>query len=382
MIDVDREIREALARHDAEAPAFNPTDTPVIVRRTRSRQVINALSVAMIGGAVVLAAVLGIGGLLRSDGVPADERPSPAPTAGPDALTGPTGATGSIGSKGRDVVTLDPATGVAELRHDAPTNVQNPDLSPDGETLIYARKGGGLGYQIFAVGPDGVERQLTTSGGSAASWSPDGTLIVFQSPGRNGTVDIYVMNADGSDLRLVADTGGNDVNPDWSPRGDEIAFLSGIGDDPESGIYVVSLADGSLRQLTSAADGDGDRAPAWSTDGEWIAFIRMEDAPGRNLEADDSDIWLVRPDGSQAHRLFDDETQLDPEAESYLSSVTPDGHYQGDPEWSPDARSLAWGDVHAGVTVVDVASQEKRSVTSSTWWDLSWDDHGLIAVES
>ena len=386
MIDVEREIREAFTRHDAETPPFDPIDTPVIVRRTRTRQVVNAVAVTAIGVVIVLAAIGGANAILRSDGIPADEHPTPSTTAGP---TGPSAATGGVGggfgAKGLDVVSLDPATGEVALLFDAPTNVEDPDVAPDGTTLIYTRKGGGSGYQVFSVGGDGVERQLTTSGGSAPVWSPDGSTIAFQAPGPGGTEDIYVMNADGTDTRLIADTGGNDVNPDWSPTGEAIAFLSGTGDGADAGIYTVSLADGSLTQVTSAADGDGERSPAWSPTGEWIAFVRLEDAPGGNLEADDSDVWLVHPDGSDAHRLLDEETQLDPnapDAGEASGAGTADGHYQDDPEWSPDGGRLAWADVHAGVTVVDVATQETSILSTETWWDLSWDEHGLVAVES
>ena len=388
MIDVEREIRAAFLRHDGEAPGFDATDVGRVVRRTHVRQVANALAVAVAATIVILGAVVGIDAIRTGDPIPTD--PSPAPPTGPSGATtptGPPGGSGATGAKGLDIYAVDPVTGDAALVHDAITNVEDPERSPDGSTLLYARKGGGEGMQVFAVGPDGVERQLTTfeDGASAPTWSPDGAMIAF-SAGTAKARAIYVMNADGTDPRVVADTPNGDVKPDWSPAADRIVFVSGTGGrDPSFGLWIVTLADGSLTQITDASDGDGDRSPAWSPLGDRIVFVRAEDAPGNNLEADDSDLWLVRPDGSGLHRVFEDERQLDPEAEGIETSSaagTPDGHYQDDPEWSPDGRAIAWADVHAGVRVVDLGTQEVRNLTLTTWWDLSWDASGMLGVES
>jgi TolB protein len=55
------------------------------------------------------------------------------------------------------------------------------------------------------------------------SWSPDGRHVAFASD-RSGNHEIYLMNADGSDVRLVADLPGRNTSPHWSPDGKHLSF--------------------------------------------------------------------------------------------------------------------------------------------------------------
>src|SRR5678815_5502793 len=66
-------------------------------------------------------------------------------------------------------------------------------------------------------------------------FSPDGTKIAFASA-RTGSLDVYVMNADGSSTRPLTTTHGNQSEPTWSPNGSEIAYQSDQNGDH---IYVV-----------------------------------------------------------------------------------------------------------------------------------------------
>jgi Tol biopolymer transport system component len=96
--------------------------------------------------------------------------------------------------------------------------------------------------------------------------SGDG-LIVFHSE-RDGNMEIYVMNTDGSDQRRLTNNDADDVCPAWSPDGTQIAFVSNRGGNDE--IYVMNADGSGQRRLTNNDADDG--FPAWSPDGMRIAF--------------------------------------------------------------------------------------------------------------
>ncbi|MBN1975799.1 MAG: PD40 domain-containing protein [Anaerolineae bacterium] len=96
----------------------------------------------------------------------------------------------------------------------------------------------------------------------------------------------------------------------WSPDGQQIVFGASLP-GRTSRLYIVDADGSGLRQLTGGEMPDTDSA--WSPDGQWIVFTRMDD------------LWLVRPDGSEAHALL-------AVSDSHLSRAV----------WSPDSRRIAF----------------------------------------
>jgi Tol biopolymer transport system component len=97
------------------------------------------------------------------------------------------------------------------------------------------------------------------------AWSPDGRQIAFRR-GAGIDAEIYLMNADGTNERLLATGPGPDSDPTWSPDGGRIAFVSArpVDDDQDRHVWVVG-ADGSDQgPLLEGTDGKMWFSQAWS----------------------------------------------------------------------------------------------------------------------
>jgi TolB protein len=158
------------------------------------------------------------------------------------------------------------------------------------------------------------QRLTATPGYDAeATIGPDGR-IVFTSV-RDGDMEIYSMNADGSDVRRLTNRPGPDGGPWFSPDGKQIVFRGHpIGDAKELAdyqgllkdslwrpttleIYVMNRDGGNLRQVTKL--GGANFAPAWHPDGKRIIFAsNVKDPKGR-----DFDIFTINLDGSALEQI-------------------------------------------------------------------------------
>jgi len=166
-------------------------------------------------------------------------------------------------------------------------------LSPDGKTIVFTSlKDGDL--DIYTMNIDGTNvKQLTHTRGYDGGpwWSPDGTKIVYRAnhptepadvaeynallarhlvkPSR---VELFVMNADGSDQRQITHLGGANFGPSWTPDGKRIIFSSNFP-SPRSGnfdLYLVNLDGSGLEQITRREEFDG--FPMFSPDGKHIIW--------------------------------------------------------------------------------------------------------------
>jgi len=146
----------------------------------------------------------------------------------------------------------------------------SPAWSPDGDHIALASNRDG-DYEILTFTPSGSQDQKLTDNtnddgfdGSllsgpppvpdarGLSWSPDGNQIAFVTD-RNGNLDIFIVNADGTGLEQLTTHTADDYDPFWLPNGDEIAFVSDRGGSPQ--IFKVNADTGAT---TSALTSNGD----------------------------------------------------------------------------------------------------------------------------
>lgn len=228
--------------------------------------------------------------------------------------------------------------------------------SSDGNKIAFTKQISENEIQIFLINADGTnERQLTfippgegVSFSSSPDWSPDGTQIVFSNingplgPGPRAS-SIYVINVDGTGLTELAQSRG-DGNPIWSPDGEKIAFemLGGGDEDFSGGTVFVMDSDGSnfvnLKVDDTWPERNDYRSPAWSPDSSKIAYARADG------------IFLTDPDGSNQTRL------------------TIEGD---DPTWSPDGRHIAFS-FNGGLVVMDSDGGNQAQITMDIVREPAW----------
>jgi TolB protein len=155
---------------------------------------------------------------------------------------------------------------LVQLTSDPKGVVTAPRWSPDGQKIIYSsQRGNPLGtasyedpnsVEIYMINADGSELTRLTQNTAVdgfADWSPDGTLLVFSS-NRDGKFAIYTMLPDGSEVKRLTELDSNNINPIWTQEGQQIIFSSDRdGDEYTYQLYTMN-ADGSEIKRLSISD--------------------------------------------------------------------------------------------------------------------------------
>ena len=171
----------------------------------------------------------------------------------------------------------------------------------------------GSHVEIFSANPDGsdVEKLTESKPRGAASvisdWSPDGSLIAFDSDRKDADgrkpVQIYVMTADGENETQLTRGGGFHGDPAWSPDGSRLAIDSDWGKRSLIGIWIIPASDpdgvtvaDAVRVTDHPTRNGFDAEPQFSPDGSTIVFTRFK-SPSRSA------IFSVNVNGSNLERL-------------------------------------------------------------------------------
>ncbi len=228
------------------------------------------------------------------------------------------------------IYTLDLSTERIELIYSTPWRISGLRLNPSGDRLAFSLRVEGdqlENEEICTLGVDGADFLRLTENDfldTYPAWSPEGTQLAFLS-WRGESMDIYLMNADGSNQLQLYDSGSHDGDVHWV--GDQLVYTQ------NSQIWMINADGSGAHQVSNPPrSGEwgqavlpfGDYDPNFSPDGSAIAFERMvaDDTQHGNY-----DIFLIQPDGTGEKRL------------------TQNNNTQGLPQWS-----------HAGDKIVYIIS--------------------------
>ena len=264
-----------------------------------------------------------------------------------------------------------PPTATASRVISSPVPATSPSAMPTPLPPLSGSGGGIIAFQsdrdrqdeIYVMNADGSDQRLLVSNRGALdsmpAWSPDGEQIALASRERGRDFEICIVRitndfqrVDGKASRRVTDNEYDDLHPTWSADGTQIAFHSLRGSYTE--IYVINVDGTGERQLTDNNAHDQD--PAWSPDGAKIAFISRRDG--------DYEIYVMNSDGTGARPL------------------TNNGTNEWSPTWSPDGGQIAFisdrdGDRH--LFVMDTDGNNPQPLTNASYpWndDPAWSPDG------
>ena len=213
-------------------------------------------------------------------------------------------------------------------------DMQAPVIRANGKIAFASSRNGFV--DIYVMDADGSnQRQLTFGSLNQANgyertyavnpvWSPDGTTIAFAGNPKYGSLGLYVMRPDGTRIQKVCDPPIFDIEDiTWAPDGTKLAFDYGCstiepGDICPTDIYTVNVDGTGITKVTANRPNnkEEDFETAWSPDGTKIAFSAL-------LPYDYTSIYVMNPDGNNRVRLTN-------------------GSYDHSPAWSPDGSKIAF----------------------------------------
>jgi len=217
----------------------------------------------------------------------------------------------------------------------------DPDLHPDGSTLLFASTRNSTRPDIFLKRTEGYAiTQLTSDPADDIQprFSPDGENVVFSS-NRSGNWDIWMIRADGTGLVQLTSGPNDEIAPCFSPDGMYIAYTSWGGRSAQWEIWTLSIGNPGMRTFLAYG-----LFPDWSPVGARIAFQRARQRGSRWFS-----VWSVELVDGDARRP----TEI---AHSDLSACVA-------PRFSPDGRAI----VYCALTSATAPDGRQAVVAADVW---------------
>ena len=195
-------------------------------------------------------------------------------------------------------------------------------------------------YEIYVMDADGRNRENLSNHprhDMDPDWSPDGTKIAFISNRNGGVYQIYVMDADGKNQIKLTDGPRRKQDPDWSPDGGKIAFTAHADLKNDRFPHIGVMDAGGKNRVVFEKDA---WAPSWSPDGGQIAFVSRRDGG--------AEIYVIGADGQGLERLTDD----------FLGGLSL--------SFSPDGRRIAYYSSHEEFHHIYVIGADGKNRTRLT----------------
>jgi Tol biopolymer transport system component len=262
-----------------------------------------------------------------------------------------------------------------------PTLRRSPEGPPEfSDTLAYVSDAPG-NYEVFVLGPDLEPIRLTESDGDEGCpvWSPDGTMIAFGRREENGTIDVWIMDADGGSQRRIYDSGSVFLEGlAWHPNGETVYLSRGYFDGPgHMGLRVIAVSVPDAETQPGVwVEGLWDQHftyafPSVTVDGKMIVFAHYAGY-----------VMPFRQD------IYSGELSADGLSVRRIVQLTQEEGIDRNPAWSPDGTALAWERETAkesdefNVWVMDADGSAKTQVTSEPGQQVEpvWSSDGLALI--
>jgi TolB protein len=200
-----------------------------------------------------------------------------------------------------EIYEMNIATGEVEQLTNRLGIVNSPEISPDGLSIVFKNTLPNSGRNLIMLmeRSGGNPNYISGITGWDPTWSPDGKYILFASD-MDGTVQLYTINENGNELHKISNLPAIRGRSDWSSNSQYLVTYSGEPWNRE--VYIMN-ADGSNARVLSPTGGNS-QGPSISPDGGWVAFTAYFDHYGDDHGCE---IYIMRIDGTDLRRLTDND---------------------------------------------------------------------------